>query len=148
MINVPVDIKVKPVGHDVVLPTRADAGSAGLDLYAHLSESVTIEPGQRVLIPLGFATEFSPLYEVQIRSRSGLAAKFGVIVLNAPGTIDSSYRDEWKVILHNTGNAAYTIKNGDRVAQAIVAEVIPSVWRPVDYISPSARNGGFGSSGR
>lgn len=143
-------INIKKLHDDVIVPTRADHGAAGYDLYAYLPlQSITIHPGQTALVSLGFMTEFSHQYEIQVRSRSGLSLKHGIIVLNAPGTIDSSYRGEWKVILHNVSDVPHEIKHGDRIAQAVVCKVPWSVWSETQTLEETSRGaGGFGSSGR
>jgi dUTP pyrophosphatase len=145
-----VKINIKKLHPDVITPSRVDSGSAGYDLYAYLPlGSLTILPGQTALVSLGFMTQFGPQYEIQVRSRSGLSLKHGIIVLNAPGTIDSSYRGEWKVILHNVSNVPHEIKHGDRIAQAVVCKVPWSVWSETQTLEETSRGaGGFGSSGR
>jgi dUTP pyrophosphatase len=124
-------------------------GSSGCDLAAAVEADITIAPGGRALIPTGFRFAIPPGLEVQVRPRSGLAAKHGITVLNTPGTIDSDYRGEVKVILINLGDAAFTVKRGDRIAQAVAAAVPTDVtFVEVDDLDGTARGaGGFGSSG-
>ena len=142
-------MKVKIInksGH--ALPEYASPGSAGVDLRANLAETVTIAPAARALIPTGLQIELPEGFEAQIRSRSGLALKHGVCVLNSPGTIDSDYRGEIKVILINHSDEPYTVNNGDRIAQMVVAKYEKIDFQPVEALSVTERdNGGFGSSG-
>jgi dUTP pyrophosphatase len=124
-------------------------GSSGCDIAAALSADISIVPGKRALVPTGFCFEIPLGYEVQVRSRSGLAAKYGVMVLNSPGTIDSDYRGEVKVILANFGDEPFTVHHGDRIAQ-IVAMAIPAalVFAESSDISSTQRgDGGFGHTG-
>lgn len=130
------------------LPTYATVGAAGMDLSADVGPALVIEPGRRALVPTGFSVALPTGWEMQIRPRSGLAAKFGVTVLNSPGTIDCDYRGEIKVILINHGDAPFAINRGDRIAQAIVArveQVIPIEVKTLDETDRGA--GGFGSTG-
>ncbi len=131
------------------LPQYATKGSAGADICAFLTEPVTLEPnGGRALIPTGIAMEIPAGYEVQIRPRSGLAFSYGVTVLNAPGTIDSDYRGEIKIMLINLGQQEYVITDGMRIAQCIVAPVISANFTQVSFLSDSDRGAkGFGSTG-
>lgn len=125
-------------------------GAAGSDLKAALPEveTLVVEPGARVLVPTGLAMAIPPGYEAQVRPRSGLAAKFGVTVLNAPGTIDSDYRGEVKVILINHGDTPFEIRRGDRIAQMVVARVAAAAFFEVERLEDTARGaGGFGSTG-
>lgn len=133
--------------HD--LPTYATAYSAGLDLRADLPEPVRIEPLQRVLIPTGLFIEIPVGYEGQIRPRSGLAYKSGITVLNSPGTIDSDYRGEVKIILVNLSGEAVVLNDGDRIAQLVVAKHEQIVWSLQTVLSDSERSaGGFGHTGK
>jgi dUTP pyrophosphatase len=137
-----------PHGVALDLPAYATAHAAGLDLLAALDEPVTLSPGERGLIPTGIAVALPPGYEGQVRPRSGLAAKFGVTVLNSPGTIDADYRGEIKVILINLGQHAFAVEPRSRIAQFIVAPVSRVFWTPVDALPETARGeGGFGSTG-
>lgn len=127
-------------------PTYADSGASGMDIYADAQTS--LEPGQYGLISTGLALELLTNTEVQIRPRSGLAAKYGVTVLNAPGTVDASYRGEVKVVLINHGKEVFHVKPGDRIAQMVVAEVAQATAFEVDELSTTTRgSGGFGSTG-
>lgn len=131
------------------LPEYATEGSAGMDLRAHLSETVTLQPGERQLIPTGLFMELPIGYEAQVRPRSGLAVKHGITCLNTPGTIDSDYRGEIKVILINLSAEPQAIQNGERIAQMVVAPVQQVQWLPVETLEATARSaGGFGHTGR
>ncbi|SBO30401.1 Deoxyuridine 5'-triphosphate nucleotidohydrolase [Anaplasma phagocytophilum] len=135
-------------GEGLPLPSYATPQSAGLDLYAALSEEVVIRSGERCLIRTGVAIELPDGYEAQVRSRSGLAAKAGVIVLNSPGTIDADYRGEIAVILANFGASDYVVKHGDRIAQLVIAPVMRISWEESSNITETQRGaGGFGSTG-
>lgn len=146
MLNVPVQRLAH--GKGLELPTRATAGSAGMDLRAAVSEDVLLPPGGRTLIPTGIALALPLGYEGQVRPRSGLALKHGITVLNSPGTIDADYRGEVSVVLINHGEAPFVIQRGDRIAQLIIAAVPESVLVEVDSLAESARGaGGYGSTG-
>ncbi len=135
-------------GADLPLPAAATELSAGADLLAAVAEPVVLSPGQRAVIPTGIAIQLPGGFEAQVRPRSGLAAKHGVTVLNAPGTIDADYRGEIGVILINHGNEDFSVTRGMRVAQIIVAPISRAVWQEVDELKTSARGqGGFGSTG-
>lgn len=130
------------------LPAYQTAGAAGADVRACLDKPLVLEPGQRALVPTGLSFEIPDGYEMQVRPRSGLAAKHGVTVLNSPGTIDSDYRGEVQVILVNLGTERFTISHGDRIAQLVVAPVERVQFRPAQDLSGTARgHGGFGSTG-
>lgn len=134
-----------------VVPSYATSGSAGADLSACLDEGqvIVIPPGGRALIPTGLRMQIPVGYEVQVRPRSGLAAKQGITVLNTPGTIDSDYRGEVKVILINHSADPYTVHHGDRVAQMVIAPVIQCEFYVTEDLDDSTRGiGGFGSTGR
>jgi dUTP pyrophosphatase len=132
----------------VTLPQYATIGSAGLDLPAAVSETITIAPGAFHLVPCGFAIALPPGFEAQVRPRSGLAAKHGVTVLNAPGTIDADYRGEVKVILINHGREPFAITTGLRIAQLVVAPVTRVEWQETDTLPDTVRGaGGFGHTG-
>lgn len=135
--------------NDLPLPTPGTYLSAGYDLSAATEQDIVLEPGQRALIPCGFAIALAPGYEGQVRSRSGLAYKHGVVVLNAPGTIDADYRGEIKVILINHGEAPFTVTRGMRVAQLVIARFITVQWHEVDMLeeAPTRDAAGFGSTG-
>jgi len=130
------------------LPAYETAASAGMDIRACLDAPVTLLSLQRALIPTGLYIELPVGYEAQIRPRSGLAAKSGITVLNSPGTIDADYRGEIKIILVNLSDQPFTINNGDRIAQMIVAAHASAEWLKVDQLSDSDRGaGGFGHTG-
>lgn len=130
------------------LPTYETTGAAGMDVRAHLPEAITLSPLQRAMIPTGLFLEIPEGYEVQVRPRSGLAAKKGLTVLNAPGTIDSDYRGEVKVILINLSGEHQTIEPGERVAQLIVAKHERAEWLEAEALSETERGaGGFGHTG-
>jgi len=130
------------------LPAYATVGSAGMDIIAALAEPMLLEPGAIVMIPTGIAIALPQGFECQVRSRSGLAAKHGIFALNAPGTIDSDYRGEIKVILANSGKASYAIQPGERIAQLVIARYETVQWELVDSLDETERGiGGFGSTG-
>ena len=136
------------VAPGAVLPVYKTAGAAGADVCAFLTQPVTIPPLGRAMIPTGLCLAIPEGYELQVRPRSGLAAKNGVTVLNTPGTIDSDYRGEVKVILINLGAEDFTVNNGDRIAQLILAPVTTGSFTPVAALSQTERGaGGFGSTG-
>ena len=143
-------IEIKCVAEvGAVLPTYETVGSAGADIRAFLSESVTIKPLERAMIPTGLKFEIPLGYEMQIRPRSGLAAKNGVTLVNAPGTIDSDYRGEVKIILINLGKEDFIVNNGDRIAQAVIAPVTQGIFSVATELSSTSRGeGGFGSTGK
>ena len=131
-----------------VLPQYKTAGAAGAVVCAHLKEPLVIAKGSRALIPTGLYFEIPEGYEIQVRPRSGLAFKNGVTVLNTPGTIDSDYRGELKVILVNFGDADFTVNDKDRIAQIVVAPVTLGIFKSVSSLSSTERGaGGFGSTG-
>jgi dUTP pyrophosphatase len=137
-----------PHGQDLPLPGYATADSAGMDLIAAVADAITLEPGERALVPTGIAIALPQGFEAQVRPRSGLALKFGVTTLNTPGTIDADYRGEIGVILINHGLEPVTIKRGDRIAQLVVAPVTRVLWDERAALDDTARGGGgFGSSG-
>ncbi len=144
--GVPVAVKRLPHGEGLGLPAYATAGAAGMDVVS--AEDVTIPPGGRHAVASGLALAIPPGFEVQVRPRSGLALKHGISVPNAPGTIDSDYRGELKVILINHGAKPFPITRGDRVAQLVLAPVTRAVWEEVAELDDTARGaGGFGSTG-
>ena len=143
-----VRVAVKRLAHGqgLALPTYATDGAAGMDVLA--AEDVTIAPGARHAVATGLALAIPDGYEIQVRPRSGLALKHGISVPNAPGTIDSDYRGELKVILINHGGQAFAIARGDRVAQLVLAPVVRAAWDEVSELGETARGaGGFGSTG-
>lgn len=130
------------------LPNYETLASAGMDLRANISEAITLQPLERAIIKTGLFLELPIGFEAQVRPRSGLAAKNGVTVLNAPGTIDADYRGEVGVILVNLSNVAFTIENGERIAQMIIAKHERAEWQLVTELSETVRGeGGFGSTG-
>lgn len=137
-----------PHGDGLPLPAYATALSAGVDLMAAVAADVVLQPGARALIPTGIAIALPDGVEAQVRPRSGLALKHGITVLNAPGTIDADYRGEVGVILINHGQAPFTIRRGERIAQMVIAPCGQARWHTVDALPDSARgDGGFGSTG-
>ncbi len=133
---------------DLPLPNYATDGSAGMDICAAIDKSITIEPQSTVLIPTNIAIELEVGYECQVRSRSGLAIKHGVFALNAPGTIDSDYRGEVKIILSNFGKEPFVVNRGDRIAQLVFAKYEKATFLEVDKLTETSRGaGGFGSTG-
>ncbi|ACK51177.1 deoxyuridine 5'-triphosphate nucleotidohydrolase Dut [Methylocella silvestris BL2] len=145
-----IGIKRLPHGADLPLPAYQSAGAAGLDLLAAIApgSKLTLEPGERRLVPTGLVLQIPPSHEGQLRPRSGLALKAGVTVLNAPGTIDSDYRGEVGVLLINFGAEPFEIARGERIAQLIIAPVTRAVLVETDGLEATARGaGGFGSTG-
>jgi dUTP pyrophosphatase len=133
---------------DVPLPGYATEGSAGMDLCAAVNEDLIIPPGETVLVPTGFIIELPKGHEAQVRPRSGLAIKHSIGIMNAPGTIDSDYRGEVKVILTNFGKNPFTIRRGDRIAQMVIAKYERVEWKESDSLAESTRGaGGFGHTG-
>ncbi|MCZ2140790.1 MAG: dUTP diphosphatase [Bacteroidia bacterium] len=131
------------------LPAYETAFAAGMDIRANLEADVEIMPTQRVLIPTGLFIELPQGFEAQIRPRSGLAFKYGITVLNAPGTIDADYRGEIKVLLINHGDTSFVIKHGERIAQMIIAKHETIQWNSVEQLSETGRgSGGYGSTGK
>ena len=131
------------------LPLYQTPLSAGMDVRADLEQSVTLAPLGRAMIPTGLYVELPEGYEMQVRPRSGLAAKHGITVLNSPGTIDADYRGEIRIILVNLSSEAFTIEPGERIAQLVVARHEQVEWEPVDELGTTERGaGGFGSTGR
>lgn len=148
MTSVGVKLRRLPHGAGLDLPSYATSGAAGMDLLAAIEEPVTIEPGQRKLIPTGFCIALPPGYELQVRPRSGLALKHGITLPNTPGTIDEDYRGEVGVIVLNAGNEAFEITRGMRIAQAVLAPVVRALWQEVEDLDETNRGaGGFGSTG-
>lgn len=146
----PVRVRIQRLPHaaDLPLPAVATAGSAGVDLCAAVGGELVIEPGARALVPTGFAVAIPAGFEGQVRGRSGLALHHGILLPNAPGTIDSDYRGEIRVILHNAGSAPFQVRRGDRIAQLVVSPVASVAWREVVSLDVTARgDGGFGHTG-
>lgn len=143
-----INIKILKTSQDVSSPTYATDGSAGLDLCAYLHAPITLAPGQAQIIPTGIKIALPYGYEAQVRSRSGLAAKYSVVVLNSPGTIDADFRGEIKVILINHGKENFIIENNMRIAQLVIAEYVKVSLVQVDELDETDRGeGGFGSTG-
>ncbi|MBP3921887.1 MAG: dUTP diphosphatase [Ruminiclostridium sp.] len=143
------NIRVKKVNENAILPNRATVSSAGADLYACLSEDVIIEPSQRILIPTGIAMAIPEGYGGFIFPRSGTASKYGISLSNCVGVVDSDYRGEVKIAVINHGNEAYTIRNGDRVAQMVIMPVDLCCYTECDSLDETKRGaGGFGSTGK
>ncbi|OUI95788.1 deoxyuridine 5'-triphosphate nucleotidohydrolase [Acetobacter indonesiensis] len=143
-------VRVQRLAHaqDLSLPSYATAGAAGMDLIAAVKESLTLHPGGRTLVPTGLRIALPPGYELQVRPRSGLAFKNGIILPNSPGTIDEDYRGEVGVIMLNAGDQPFVITRGMRIAQAIVASVERVSWDECDELDETERGtGGFGSTG-
>ena len=144
--EVPVLVKRLPHFEGLELPAYATQGAAGMDVLA--AEDVTLQPGERWPVATGLALAIPPGYEVQVRPRSGLALKHGISVPNSPGTIDSDYRGELKVILINHGDKPFEVLRGDRIAQLVLGPVVRATWLKVDELAETARGeGGFGSTG-
>ena len=144
----PVGVRLKrlPHGQGLDLPAYATSGAAGMDVLA--AEDLTLNPGQRHAVATGFALAIPEGYEIQVRPRSGLALKHGITVPNTPGTIDSDYRGEVKVIMINHGAGDFAIQRGDRIAQLVLAPVTQAAWEEVEELDETDRGaGGFGSTG-
>ena len=144
--EVPVQVKRLPHGEGLELPEYATDGAAGMDVVS--AEALTLAPGARHAVATGLALAIPVGFEVQVRPRSGLALKHGITVPNTPGTIDSDYRGELKVILINHGNEPFEVRRGDRIAQLVLAPVTRAAWQVVEELDETARGeGGFGSTG-
>ena len=131
------------------LPEYATEGSSGMDLRAHLSESITLQPLERTLVPTGLFVEIPAGFEAQVRPRSGLAIKHGLTCLNTPGTIDADYRGEVRIILINLSNEPQVIHSGDRVAQMVIQKVEKVIWKTAEVLEETVRSaGGFGHTGK
>ena len=142
-------VLIKKLDPLVKLPSYKSEGASGMDLMAFIKDQINIKPKTSSLIPTGLSIAFPKEYEIQIRPRSGLAAKNNVSVLNTPGTIDSDYRGELKVIIYNHGNKDFIINNGDRIAQMILTPVIKMELEETDNLPETLRGGGgFGSTGK
>lgn len=142
-------IKQLPGSEDLPLPRYMTPHAAGMDLYAAVTDDVTLAPGERSLVPAGIAIALPEGCEAQIRPRSGLAIKNGLTLLNAPGTIDADYRGEIKIIMANLGQEPFTVRRGERIAQMVVAPVLTATLSAVDELPETERNsGGFGHTGR
>lgn len=135
-------------GAGLPLPSYMTVGAAGADVCAAVAEPLVLRPGERALVPSGFALEVPPGYEVQVRPRSGLALRAGVTLLNTPGTIDADYRGAVGILMINLGSEPFTIRRGDRIAQMIVAPVVHAAFAEVAALVETGRgDGGFGSTG-
>lgn len=146
--SVPIRVRRLPHGEGLPLPAYASDGAAGMDLLAAVATPVTIPPNGRALVPTGLAIALPPGHELQIRPRSGLALRHGIVLPNSPGTIDEDYRGEIQVIMLNTGDAPFTVERGMRIAQAVLAPVLRAAWDEVADLDATARGeGGFGSTG-
>ena len=144
-----VKVLVKKLDPKVELPSYKTDGASGMDLMAFINNPIIIKPKTACLIPTGLAVAFSSNYELQIRPRSGLAAKNNITVLNTPGTIDSDYRGEIKVIIYNHGNSDFLINNGDRIAQMVLTPIVKMEFKETNELPKTIRGeGGFGSTGK
>ena len=142
-------VLIKKLNSSVELPAYKTDGASGMDLMAFIKEPITLKPKSSCSVPTGLSVAFSRDFEIQIRPRSGLAAKYNISVLNTPGTIDSDYRGELKVILFNQGNNNFLINNKDRIAQMILIPVIKMSLEETDNLPETIRGeGGFGSTGK
>ena len=144
-----VKVLVKKLNSSAQLPSYKTSGASGMDLMACIEKPINLKPGKSCLIPTGLSVAFSEKYEIQIRPRSGLAAKNNISVLNTPGTIDSDYRGELRIILFNHSSESFTINNNDRVAQMVLMPILKMDLEEVDQLPVSIRgSGGFGSTGK
>jgi len=150
MITMMIEVRIRRLAHaeGLTLPAYTTDGAAGADLCAAVGEDLVLEPGQRTAVPTGLRIEIPNGFEGQVRPRSGLAIRYGLTVVNAPGTIDSDYRGELKVLLVNLGGEDVTISHGDRIAQLVIAPVTRASFVESEELSSSTRGkGGFGSTG-
>ena len=146
--SVPVLVQRLPHADGLDLPSYATAGAAGMDLLAAVQAPVVILPGERVLVPTGLRVALPAGHELQVRPRSGLALKHGIVLPNSPGTVDEDYRGELQVIVMNAGTEPFTVTRGMRIAQAVLAPVVRAVWHETETLETTARGeGGFGSTG-
>ena len=144
-----VKILVKKLNSSVKLPSYKSNGASGMDLMAFIEKPIDLKPGESCLVPTGLSVAFPNKYEIQIRPRSGLAAKSNISVLNTPGTIDSDYRGELKIILYNHGADDFVVNNGDRIAQMVLMPVLKASFEEVENLPNTIRGtGGFGSTGK
>ena len=142
-------VLIKKLASSVQLPTYKTSGASGMDLMAFIAEPIILKPQSSCLVPTGISIAFSEEFEIQIRPRSGLAAKNNISVLNTPGTIDSDYRGEIKVIIFNHGNKEFIINNNDRIAQMILTPVVKIELEEIESLPETIRGeGGFGSTGK
>ena len=143
-----IEISIKKLSKNAILPKYETKGSSGLDLAANISQNIEINPGKIEIVPTGLAVSIPQNFEIQIRPRSGLAAKNQITVLNTPGTIDADYRGEIKVILINLGKKIFTVTKGLRIAQMVISPIIRANLREVETLDKTLRgSGGFGSTG-
>ena len=144
-----VKVLIKKLSPSVQLPSYKTSGASGMDLMAYIEKPINLKPGKACLVPTGLSVAFPEEYEIQIRPRSGLAAKNNISILNTPGTIDSDYRGEIKIILFNHSNENFIIKNNDRVAQMVLTPIIKMELEETNELPESIRGkGGFGSTGK
>ena len=144
-----IEILIKRLSKEILLPKYETVGSSGMDLSANINSSINILPGQTEIIPTGLSVSIPRGYEIQIRPRSGIAAKKSVTVLNTPGTIDADYRGEIKVILINLGKLSFKVEKGDRIAQMVLCPIIKAKLKEVENLNTTTRGeGGFGSTGK
>ena len=144
-----VRVLIKKSDPSVKMPSYKTTGASGMDLMAFIKHPIIVAPKTSFLVPTGLSMAFSEDYEIQIRPRSGLAAKNNISILNTPGTIDSDYRGEIKIIIYNHGDRNFTINNGDRIAQMILVPVVKMNFEEVDDLPETLRGkGGFGSTGK
>jgi dUTP pyrophosphatase len=144
-----VKVLIKKLNPSVQLPSYKTSGASGMDLMAYIEKPINLKPGKACLVPTGLSVAFPEEYEIQIRPRSGLAAKNNISILNTPGTIDSDYRGEIKIILFNHSNENFIIKNNDRVAQMVLTPIIKMELEETNELPESTRGkGGFGSTGK
>ena len=148
MENIRIHIKRLKNNQPVSLPQYMTEGSSGMDLFASLEKEVTLQPGERRMIPTGISIAIPEGFEGQVRPRSGLAIRNGIGIINAPGTIDADYRGEIGVLLINFGKEPVTLHHGDRIAQLVISRVFRAVWEEAEDLPPSSRQaGGFGHTG-
>ena len=142
------EVLIKRLSKNIELPKYETNGSSGMDLSANIEKQIKIEPGKTSIIPTGISVSIPKNFEIQIRSRSGLAAKSQISVLNSPGTIDADYRGELKVILINSGNKTFVVERGTRIAQMVLCPIVKAKFKEVDSLDDTNRGvGGFGSTG-
>ena len=142
------EVLIKRLSKNIELPRYETSGSSGMDLSANIVKKIKIEPGKTSIIPTGISVSIPKNFEIQIRSRSGLAAKNQIAVLNSPGTIDADYRGELKVILINLGNKTFVVERGTRIAQMVLCPIVQAKLKEVDSLDDTDRGGGgFGSTG-
>lgn len=146
--RIPIEVKRAVGTEDIALPDYQSVHASGMDIYAAVDEPIILQPGEIKLIPTGLHIAVPPGYEAQIRPRSGLALKHGLLVVNTPGTIDADYRGEVRIILGNFGKESFTVERGGRIAQMVIQAVVQADWRVTDELPETDRgHGGFGSTG-